>query len=89
MSLREEVEKRLKKIYEDDDVVVEYNLSYQEIKQLILDLLKQYGPMCSYKLNQLISPIASDDMVRKILRELESEGKVIYDYSLKRYRVRQ
>ena len=89
MSVKEEIEKKMQKLYEDDDVIVEYNLSYQEIKELILDLLRRYGPIHSYKLNQLISPIASDDMVRKILRELEGEGKVIYDFSLKRYRVKE
>jgi len=89
MSIREEVEKRLQKIYEDDDVVVEYNLSYREIKELVLDILKRYGPMTSYQIQRLITPIVSDDMIRRILRELESEGKVIYDYSLKRYRVKE
>ena len=87
MSVKEEIEKKMQKLYEDDEVVVEYNLSYQEIKQLVLDLLRKYGPLKSYKLNQLISPIASDDTIRRILRELESEGKVIYDQHIKKYRV--
>ena len=89
MGIREEIEKKMQKLYEDDEVVLECNLSYQEIKQLVLDLLRRYGPVHSYKLNQLISPVASDDMIRRILRELEGEGKVIYDYSLKRYRVKE
>ena len=87
--MKNEIEKRLKKVYEDDDVIVEYNLSYNELKELVYDILKKQGPMTSYSLQKLLTPYVSDDMARRMLRELEGEGKVIYDYSLKKYRVKE
>ncbi|ACP37363.1 hypothetical protein M1425_0512 [Sulfolobus islandicus M.14.25] len=75
---------KLKRAYEDEEIVVVYSPSYHELKMLIMSLMREYKKKYNYyfttvslhkeleKRGLQISP----DMIRKILHELKKQGLV-------------
>ncbi|MCY0859518.1 MAG: hypothetical protein OWQ54_03725 [Sulfolobaceae archaeon] len=70
------VEKRLRVIYSDKDVVVVTAPNEDELKQIILDLLND-KPMNLKELHNVLSGIASEDKIRKALSDLAEKGIIM------------
>lgn len=67
---------RLKVVYEDPEVVVVTAPNEEELKDILMNLLK-LKPMSIKELHSILSGIASEDKIRRALFKLADEGKVI------------
>jgi len=70
------VEKKLKVIYSDKEVVVMTAPNEEELKQILLDLLEE-KPMSLKELHNMLSGIASEDKIRRALADLAEKGSVM------------
>ncbi|MEM0373221.1 MAG: hypothetical protein QXV69_00540 [Sulfolobaceae archaeon] len=70
------VEKKLKVIYSDKEVVVMTAPNEEELKQILLDLLEE-KPMSLKELHSMLSGIASEDKIRRALADLAEKGSVM------------
>ncbi len=66
---------RLRKLYEDDDVVLMTAPNEDELRTIILDLLRE-KPMNLREIHTILSGLASEDKIRKALITLAEEGLV-------------
>ncbi len=66
---------RLRKLYEDDDVVLMTAPNEDELRTIILDLLRE-KPMNLREIHTILSGLASEDKIRKALITLTEEGLV-------------
>ncbi|GAB6148364.1 hypothetical protein [Stetteria hydrogenophila] len=71
-----DISSRLSRIYEDDDIVVYTAPNEDELKELLLDLLRKHGPMTIRDLHALLSGLASEDKIRQALNHLALNNKV-------------
>ncbi|AGE71326.1 hypothetical protein [Sulfolobus acidocaldarius] len=69
------VERKLKVLYSDKEVVVMTAPNEEELKEIILDLLKD-KPMNLKELHSALSGIASEDKIRKALSDLAEKNMV-------------
>jgi hypothetical protein len=70
-----EVERKLKVVYSDRDVVVMTAPNEEELKQILLDLLSE-KPMNLKELHSKLSGIASEDKIRRALASLSETRQV-------------
>jgi len=70
-----EVEKKLRVLYSDKEVVVMTAPNEEELKEILLDLLSQ-KPMNLKELHSALSGIASEDKIRKALSDLAEKNLV-------------
>ena len=74
-----DVTSSLSVIYEDPEVVVYTAPNEDELKAILLRLLKRYERMNIRELHSILSGLASEDKIRHALNELMKENKVIVD----------
>ena len=72
-------------IYEDDEIEVYVMPNYDEIKQIILNMLKEKGALSSREAHDLLPFPVSEDKIRKILDSLVEQKIAKFDYRLKKY----
>jgi len=70
-----EIEKKLRVLYSDKEVVVMTAPNEEELKEILLDLLSQ-KPMNLKELHSALSGIASEDKIRKALADLAEKNLV-------------
>ncbi|MFP3233216.1 MAG: hypothetical protein RXR08_05885 [Sulfolobaceae archaeon] len=70
-----EVEKKLRVLYSDKEVVVMTAPNEEELKEILLDLLSQ-KPMNLKELHSALSGIASEDKIRKALSDLAEKNLI-------------
>ncbi len=68
----------LKKLYEDDEVVVVVAPNEDQLREIILRLLRE-RPMTVRELHEILSGLASEDKIRYALNKLVEEGVVESD----------
>ena len=83
---RSDITSRLSRIYEDDDIVVYTAPNEDELKDLLLDLLRKHGPMTIRDLHAHLSGLASEDKIRQALNHLVLNNKV-YVFSDGKYAI--
>jgi len=66
-------------IYEDSDLVVYTAPNEDELKNILLRLLRENERMNIRELHSILSGLASEDKIRHALNELIKENKVIVD----------
>ncbi len=66
---------RLRKLYEDDDVILMTAPNEDELKNIILELLHE-KPMNLREIHTILSGLASEDKIRKALITLVEEGMI-------------
>ncbi|MEB3774209.1 MAG: hypothetical protein GSR86_04705 [Desulfurococcales archaeon] len=76
---RDSITKNLSVIYEDMDVVVYTAPNEDELKNIILNLLKEYEKMTIRDIHSHLSGLASEDKIRYALNDLLKENMVIAD----------
>ncbi len=81
---RVEIEKKLPKVYEDDDIEVVIAPSEEEVREYILDLLRE-GPKDIKEIHGVLYNLASDERIRKILYDLKYKGIVGEDRKTKKF----
>ncbi len=64
---------RLRKLYEDDDIVLMTAPNEDELMNIILDLLRD-KPMNLREIHTILSGLASEDKIRKALITLSENG---------------
>ncbi len=67
---------RLRVVYEDPDVIVMMAPNEEELKNILLDLLRD-KPMTVKELHSILSGIASEDKIRRALASLSEQGQVM------------
>ena len=67
---------RLRVVYEDPDVIVMMAPNEEELKNILLDLLRD-KPMTVKELHSILSGIASEDKIRRALSSLTEQGQVM------------
>ncbi len=65
----------LKKLYEDDEVVVLVAPNEYQLREIILNLLREQ-PRTVRELHEILSGLASEDKIRYALNKLIEEGLV-------------
>ena len=83
-SKRKEIESKLEVVYDDDELVVMIAPEEDELKNVIIDLLKE-RPMDIKEIHSVLTNLASDEKIRKALNELAEEGKVVEDKKTKKF----
>jgi predicted transcriptional regulator len=83
-SKRKEIESKLEVVYDDDELVVMIAPEEDELKNVIIDLLKE-RPMDIKEIHSVLTNLASDEKIRKALNELADEGKVIEDKKTRKF----
>ncbi|AHC52330.1 hypothetical protein [Sulfolobus acidocaldarius] len=83
---RKEIEEKLEVVYDDDDLTVVIAPEEDELKQVILDLLKE-KPMDVKEIHSILTNLASDEKIRKALYELAEEGKVVEDKKTRKFMI--
>ncbi len=69
---------KLKVIYEDEDVIVEMGPHDNEIPELVMDLFKkEKKPLTWQQLREYFSAVIGEDRLRRALRQLINEGKLV------------
>lgn len=68
----------LEKLYEDDEVVVVIAPNEDQLRDIIIRLLRD-GPKTVKELHSMLSGLASEDKIRRALMELIEEGIVTSD----------
>ena len=81
---RAEIEKKLPKVYEDDEVEVVIAPTEDEVRDYIIDLLKE-GPKDIKEIHSVLYNLASDERIRKILYDLKYKGIVEEDKKTKKF----
>ena len=81
---RKEIEENLEVVYDDDEVTVVVAPEEDELKNVIINLLKE-KPMDVKEIHSVLTNLASDEKIRKALYELADEGKVIEDRKSKKF----
>ena len=76
---RDTITRNLSVIYEDTDVVVYTAPNEDELKEIILNLLREYEKMTIRDIHSHLSGLASEDKIRYALNELLKENMVIVD----------
>lgn len=66
-------------IYEDTDLVVYTAPNEEELKDILLDLLRKNGKMSIKDFHRYLSGLASEDKIRYALNELLKDEAVIID----------
>jgi len=75
----ENIMENLTVVYEDPDVIVYTAPNEEELKEILLDLLRKYERMNIRDLHSFLSGLASEDKIRYALNELMKENKVVVD----------
>ena len=81
---RAEIEKKLPKVYEDDEVEVVIAPTEEEVRDYIIDLLKE-GPKDIREIHSVLYNLASDERIRKILYDLKYKGVVEEDKKTRKF----
>ena len=81
---RAEIEKKLPKVYEDDEVEVVIAPTEEEVRDYIIDLLKE-GPKDIREIHSVLYNLASDERIRKILYDLKYQGVVEEDKKTRKF----
>lgn len=81
---RKEIEENLEVVYDDDEVTVVVAPEEDELKDVIINLLKE-KPMDVKEIHNVLTNLASDEKIRKALYELAEEGRVIEDRKSKKF----
>jgi superfamily II helicase len=68
----------LKVLYEDPDIVVVTAPNEDELREIVLNMLKE-GPKTLKDMHSRLAGIASEDKIRRCLVRLMDEGMVIVD----------
>ena len=69
---------KLKVLYEDEDVIVEMGPHDNEIPELVMDLFKkEKKPLTWQKLREHFSAVIGEDRLRRALRKLINEGRLV------------
>ena len=68
----------LPKLYEDDEVIVVVAPNENQLRDIILRLLRE-RPMTIKELHSILSGLASEDKIRYALNELMEQGVVVSD----------
>ncbi len=76
---REEITKSLTVIYEDSEIVVYTAPNEDELKNILLELLRKYQKMNIRDLHSHLSGLASEDKIRYALNDLLKDNKVVVD----------
>ncbi|MEB3816418.1 MAG: ArsR family transcriptional regulator [Desulfurococcales archaeon] len=74
-----DVTNNLRVVYEDPDVIVYTAPNEEELKEILLDLLRKHDRMNIRELHSYLSGLASEDKIRYALNELIKENKVVVD----------
>jgi len=74
-----EITSNLRVVYEDPEVIVYTAPNEEELKEILLNLLRRYEKMNIRELHSFLSGLASEDKIRYALNELMKENKVIVD----------
>ncbi len=67
---------KLRVVYEDPDVVVMMAPNEEELRNILLELLKE-KPMNLKELHEVLSGIASEDKIRRALSVLLEQGRIL------------
>lgn len=67
---------KLRVVYEDPDVVVMMAPNEEELRNILLELLKE-KPMNLKELHEVLSGIASEDKIRRALSILLEQGHIL------------
>jgi len=81
---RKEIEDNLEVVYDDDEVTVVVAPEEDELKNVILNLLRE-KPMDVKEIHNVLTNLASDEKIRKALYELADEGRVVEDRKSKKF----
>lgn len=65
-----------KTVYEDDEIVLEEKPSDEEIKKIVLEIIRVRGIASLRDIREELSVFLSDDKLRELLRDLKEEGKI-------------
>ncbi|MEB3860839.1 MAG: hypothetical protein GSR84_01290 [Desulfurococcales archaeon] len=76
---RDSITRNLSVIYEDVDVVVYTAPNEDELKEIILNLLKEYEKMTIRDIHSHLSGLASEDKIRYALNDLMKDNMVYVD----------
>jgi len=76
---REDITKKLTVIYQDDDIIVYTAPNEDELKDILLSLLRKYQRMNIRELHSHLSGLASEDKIRMALNDLLHANKVVVD----------
>ncbi|MEB2836613.1 MAG: ArsR family transcriptional regulator [Desulfurococcales archaeon] len=74
-----EITNNLSVVYEDPDVIVYTAPNEEELKEILLNLLRKHERMNIRELHSYLSGLASEDKIRYALNELMKENKVVVD----------
>jgi len=85
---RAEIEKTLPKVYEDEDVEVVIAPSEDEVREYILEMLKE-GPKDIKEIHSVLYNLASDERIRRILYDLKYKGVIEEDKKTKKFYLRK
>ncbi len=69
---------KLRVLYEDPDIVVVTAPNEDELKQILMDLLKEQ-PMNLKELHGILSGLASEDKIRRALTRLMEQDMVVLE----------
>jgi len=72
-------------IYKDDEIEVYLMPTNEELRQIVLNMLKEKRALSVKEIHDALEFPVSNDKIRKILSELISENIVVYDSSSKIY----
>jgi len=72
-------------IYKDDEVEVYAMPTHNELKEILIELLKRKGALRAKDAHKLLPFPVSEEKIRQILDELVKEKIAEYDYKTKRY----
>ncbi|MCE4600074.1 MAG: ArsR family transcriptional regulator [Desulfurococcales archaeon] len=75
----EDITRNLTVIYQDDDIVVYTAPNEDELKDILLDLLRKHQRMNIRELHGHLSGLASEDKIRMALNDLLKDNKVVVD----------
>ena len=81
---RKEIEENLEVVYDDDEVTVVVAPEEDELKNVIINLLRE-KPMDVKEIHNVLTNLASDEKIRKALYELADEGRVVEDRKSKKF----
>lgn len=85
MGARAFVDRRLKVLYEDSDIIVVIAPHEDELEHIVIDILKSHKNGLSVKeIHTYLEAIASEEKIRKTLYRLVSRG-LVKSYSDGRY----
>jgi len=71
------IESKLKVVYDDDELVVMITPEEDELKNVVIDLLKA-RTMDIKEIHSVLTNLASDEKIRKVLNELVGYRFILY-----------